>query len=171
MQTIVVYDTLFGNTEAIARAIARGAGTVGNAEVMSVAEAGQALAGRPDLLLLGGPTQRHGINHELSSFIEGLQPQVVRDVAAASFDTRYRMATLLSGSAAKDAANKLRKAGARLLVPAESFFVERDETPKGVRAAIGASHLQPGELDRAEAWGRAVAAAGSSSHSANAARA
>jgi len=61
MQTVVVYDSKFGNTERIADAIARGVGTLGSVLVMDTAEAtgtGQGPAGRPDLMLLGGPTQK-----------------------------------------------------------------------------------------------------------------
>jgi flavodoxin len=158
MQTVVIYDTLFGNTEQIARAIGHGAGTVGEVRVMSVAEASQSLPARPDLLLVGGPTQRHGMSPALRAFIDALPPSSVRGVPASSFDTRYRMATFLSGSAAKDTADRLRKAGGQLVAPPESFFVEQEKPPKGVKPAVGMAHLLAGQLDRAEAWGRTVAA-------------
>src|SRR5690348_6574489 len=113
MQTIVVYDTLFGNTEQIARAVARGAGTLGGVRVVSVAEAGQAFAERPDLLVIGGPTQRRGMSPALRAFLGAMPSQGLEGVQASSFDTRYRMAMLLSGSAAKDAAAEMRRAGAQ----------------------------------------------------------
>ena len=39
MQTVVVYDSKFGNTERIADAIARGVGTLGSVQVMDTAMA------------------------------------------------------------------------------------------------------------------------------------
>jgi flavodoxin len=151
MLTLVVYDTKFGNTERIAEAIARGAGTLGSVHVMDIAEAAQPLAERPDLLLVGGPTQRRGPSPALRDFVEALPPSL-QDVPAASFDTRYRGSTLLMGSAASAAANGLRKAGGGLVAPPESFFIARG-------GPLERQGLEPGELERAEGWGRAVAAA------------
>ena len=69
MLTLVVYDTKFGNTEKIAEAIARGAGTLGSVQVMDTAQAGEPPAERPDLVLVGGPTQRRNLSPALRAFI------------------------------------------------------------------------------------------------------
>ena len=63
MQTVIIYDTFTsnGNTGQIARAIARGVGSLGDVRVLSVAEAIPSLPEPLDLLLVGGPTQRHGL--------------------------------------------------------------------------------------------------------------
>ena len=74
---------------------------------------------------------------------------------AASFDTRFRMASWITGSAATSVAGRLREAGGKMVAPPESFFVERE----GKGAPAQAVHLLAGELERAEAWGRAVATA------------
>jgi hypothetical protein len=66
------------------------------------------------------------------------------------------MSALLSGSAAKNAAGRLRKAGCRLVAPPESFFIERDLPPKGEKRRHELEGLEPGELERASEWGRAV---------------
>jgi len=60
MLTFVIYDTKFGNTEKIAESIARGAGTLGRVRVMDTIEAAGPFEERPDLLFVGGPTQRRG---------------------------------------------------------------------------------------------------------------
>lgn len=151
MYTVVVYDTKFGNTEKIAQAIARGAGTLGSVKLMDTAEASARLTQRPDLLLVGGPTQRRGPSPALREFVDAL-PASLRDVRAASFDTRYRGSTLFMGSAATAAAQGLRKTGGRLVAPPESFFISRG-------GPLERQGLEPGELERAEGWGRAVAAA------------
>ncbi|HEY3336287.1 MAG TPA: flavodoxin domain-containing protein [Candidatus Limnocylindrales bacterium] len=150
MDIVVIYDTKFGNTAQVARAIARGAAAAGSVRVLDTTEAAGSLPQQPGLLILGGPTQRRGPSAALRSFVDDL-PAVLRRLPAATFDTRYRGATLLMGSAASDAARRIAKAGSRLATPPESFFVTRG-------GPLEAQGLEPGELERAEAWGRRVAA-------------
>jgi flavodoxin len=152
MQVLVIYATKFGNTERVAEAIAKGAGQSGPVRVVSVEAAAAALAERPGLLLIGGPTQRHGMSPELKGFLETLRPGSLEDVPVAAFDTRYKGSTLMWGSAAGAAAKQLEKAGGRLVAPAESFFVDRGGPPER-------QTLRVGELEHAEAWGRAIATA------------
>src|SRR5689334_19651884 len=91
MQTLVIYDSKFGNTEKVAEAIARGVGPVSAVQVTSTAEATtvlQTLAARPDLVLVGGPTQNRGPSAGLRALVDAL-PAALRGVPAACFDTRY----------------------------------------------------------------------------------
>ena len=80
MQTMIIYDTFTsnGNTEQIARAIARGVGTLGDVRVLSVAEATPSLPEPLDLLLVGGPAQRHGLSPGLRGFVERLRRAACR---------------------------------------------------------------------------------------------
>jgi flavodoxin len=151
MFTVVIYDTKFGNTAKIAEAIARGAGERGSVRVLDVGQAAQPLTERPDLLIVGGPTQKRGPSPALRDFVDALPPSLL-GVPAATFDTRYRGATWIMGSAATEAAKRLGKAGARLAAPPVSFFVARG-------GPLEDQGLEAGELERAEAWGRAVGAA------------
>lgn len=150
MKTLVLYDSTFGNTAQIAAAIARGAAEHGTVTVKRAADVTDPLAEQPNLVVVGGPTERHGMSSGLRAFIDGLAAGSLRDVHAVTFDTRYRMATLLSGSAAKDAAGRLRRSACWLIAPPESFFVTRNGSPKNTT-------LEPGELVRAENWGRVMA--------------
>ena len=157
--TVVIYDSKFGNTEKVAEAIGRGVRTLGDVRVMSTAEAADAAqmpSERPDLLLLGGPTQKRGPSPGLRAFMAAL-PAALRGVPAASFDTRYRGAVWLTGSAAAEAAKVLREAGGELVAPPESFFMGR-------RGRMELQKLEPGEIERAEQWGAAVAAAAQAQH-------
>jgi len=151
MRTVVIYDTKFGNTARIAQAIARGAASRGSVRVLDTAEAVQPLAEQPDLLIVGGPTQRRGLSPALRALVDALPPGL-RGVPATSFDTRYRQATWLTGSAAAEAAKRLGKAGTRLAAPPESFFIARG-------GPLERQGLEAGELERAEEWGRALGAA------------
>src|SRR5690348_14874906 len=68
------------------------------------------------------------------------------------FLARYRMSQLLTGSAAARIASHLKKAGARLVVPPESFFMERDVPPQGEKRRHEMEGLEPGEEGRATEW-------------------
>lgn len=151
MLTVVIYDTKFGNTARIASAIAQGAGEPGSVSVLDAAEALQSPMERPDLLFVGGPTQRRGPSPALRGFVDALPPSL-RGVPAATFDTRYRGSKWLMGSAAAEVARRLGRAGARLAAPPESFFIARG-------GSLERQGLEPGELERAERWGREIAAA------------
>jgi len=151
MQTLVIYDTKFGNTARIAEAVGRGAATRGTVRVAHTTEAAASLAERPDLLIVGGPTQRRGLSPELRAFVDAL-PRSLGGIPSASFDTRYRGSMWIMGSAAAEAAKRLSKAGGRLAAPPESFFIARGGPMEG-------QGLEAGELERAEAWGSAVVAA------------
>jgi flavodoxin len=149
MQTVVIYDSKFGNTEKIAQAIGRGLRALGDVRVMSTGEA--MLTERPDLLLLGGPTQKRGASPGLRAFMEAL-PAALRGVPAALFDTRYRGATWMMGSAAAEAAKAIHETGGDLVAEPESFFMSR-------KGRMEHQTLEPGEIERAERWAAALAAA------------
>ena len=156
MLTVIVYDTSFGNTKRVAQAVASGIGTPDSVRVLSAADATAQPPERPDLLFVGGPTQRHRPSPALRAFLEALPRGSLKGVAAATFDTRYRMTALLTGSAAGDAAGRLRKVGCWMIVAPESFFMARDVPPKGEKRRHELETLEAGELERAKEWGRAV---------------
>jgi hypothetical protein len=60
---------------------------------------------------------------------------------AAAFDTRMHGPAVFTGRASVRIARLLRRHGAPLLAPPESFMVSKD------------NRLDPGEADRARAWG------------------
>ena len=158
MLAVVVCDSSFGNTTQIAQAIASGLGERVSTRIVSPSAAALAPFGAPDLLLVGGPTQRHGLSPALRTFLDGLPRGSLRGVRAAAFDTRYHMTALLSGSAAGQAAGHLRRTGCHLVVSPESFFMERDVPPKGEKRRHELERLEDGEVDRAAEWGRRIAA-------------
>jgi hypothetical protein len=170
MTSLVVYESVYGNTRAIAEAIAE-ALTKGGGEVKAVAVADAPEAPDVDLLIVGGPTHMHGLTTSLSRRMavkaaeedehhveagagdeHGLR-QWLRELPerkggrAAAFDTRGDAKAALTGSAARGIARRLRRRGYEV-VGAESYLVEDSEGP-----------LQDGELDRARAWGVSLATA------------
>jgi len=160
MRILVAYNSAYGNTEAIARSIADALAPTGTVEVRPVAEAAPVDAAAIDLLVVGGPTQRHGASPALVAWLGELPADGLAGVPAAAFDTRYRMAKLISGAAGETVARWLRRAGCRLVVPPESFFVERDDPPEGQERRHELERLEPGEVERAAEWARSLPGAG-----------
>jgi flavodoxin len=156
MNAIVFFDTQFGNTELIARAIAAALPPTISVRLEKVGQISRLETENVGLLIVGGPTQRQRITANLEAILEALPHRSLRGVKAAAFDTRYRMAAWLTGSAAQRVARLLRKRGAQLIVPPESFFVERDIPPEGQKRRHEIERLEPGEVERAAKWVRKV---------------
>jgi flavodoxin len=152
MKALVVVDSRFGNTEELARII--GDALVDNYVVEIVKAPAPLPAGEFDLVVVGGPTEGHGISVNLRRSLGGISRPDLKGAKAAVFDTRFRMPRFLTGSAASGAASRLRKAGCQLVVEPESFFVQRSKAPEGEpqRDAI----LLDGEKERAEQWALAL---------------
>ncbi len=138
-----MYDSAFGNTERIAQTIANGLAEHGPVRVATAADGAVPEMEGADLIVLGGPTQRHGISPAIRSLLDGAPREALRGKRIAVFDTRFRMPRWKSGSAARVLARRLRRAKASLLLPPESFFVAGPEGP-----------LEEGELEHAATWAR-----------------
>jgi hypothetical protein len=170
MRAMVIYESMYGNTHAIADAIGRGLATENEVTVVPVAEATPDLLGEADLVVAGGPTHIHGMSgarsrqaaaeaaHKDGSTVT-LQPHAqgpgLRDWfgtvgqirgCGAAFDTRMDGPAVLTGHASKAIAKLLDRHGLTQIAAAQSFLVTKD------------NQLRPGEEDRAEQWGRALAA-------------
>jgi hypothetical protein len=162
MKAIVVYESYWGNTASVARAIAEGLGP--EAKAMSTAEAkGEALAG-VGLIVAGSPiiafslptekTRRDmaakpdkkapsppDLSHPLMrTWIEGLPPGSGR---AAAFETGFKLSP--GGSAAK-ILKLLEDRGYKPVAKKQRFLVESSFGP-----------MKEGELDQAKAWGAELA--------------
>jgi flavodoxin len=156
MNAIVVFDSLHGNTERVAHAIAESLEPLGEVRVLRTTEVPPGTTA--DAWVVGGPTQFHGMSKPLKSFVDDMPGGGLRGVPVAIFDTRYRYPRLMSGSAAYSAAGKLRTKGCRVVMDPESFFVQEGPIPAGARKPLPESeHLQEGELERARAWGAQLA--------------
>jgi hypothetical protein len=172
MRALVVYESMYGNTHTVAEAIGEGlraAPDVDDVVVRPVGEADQAMIDAASLVVVGGPTHAHSMSREST------REQAVRDAdkagsdlqvepgaegdgvrewlatleahgtAAVAFDTRVDIPAPLSGRASKAIGRALRHHGFAEVARPESFLVTRD------------NHLEPGEDERARAWGEALA--------------
>ena len=153
MKAVVIYDSVFGNTEKIARAIASGLGLQENEGVFQVDSVTPAHLGGMELIVVGSPTRGFRPTKGITQFIGHLPPKHLSQVNIAAFDTRVRITDVNSafltfvvnifGYAAQPVADGLRKKGGKLIAEPEGFFVEDKEGP-----------LFLGELERAEEWAR-----------------
>jgi hypothetical protein len=165
MAALIVTESLFGNTLAIAEAIGSGIAEVHGVETVRVLHASEAppeLPAEVDLLVVGAPTHllslpnvrsRHDAQTKGAAFTpptgvrEWIASVVIPDgLRVATFDTSIPT-RLRRGTAAGAAALALRGRGAVTTV-GPSFFVTGMEGP-----------LADGELTRATAWGRELAGA------------
>jgi flavodoxin len=168
MNALVIFESMYGNTHAVADAIADGLRTHADVEVLSIHDAGS-VPGDADLLVVGGPTHMHGLTTAMSRRLAisaasedediklergaGERPGLrswlrdldARGIRAAAFDTRGDARAALTGSAAKGIARRLRRRGCDI-VGMESFLVADMEGP-----------LEEGELSRAREWGKSLA--------------
>jgi len=165
MKALVVYESMFGNTEQIAEAVAAGLGESVDVQLGEVSDA--ATEPDPELMLIvaGGPTHAFSMSREdtradaiSKGAREGEQEFGLREWMAAlpsgqhtekiaTFDTKIKSMRRLPGSAAKSAAKAARRHGYESVSKAESFYVDDVDGP-----------LLDGEVDRARAWGRQLAA-------------
>jgi len=138
MKALVIYDSTYGNTEKIARAIGEAIG----GQVRLVGEVNPANLYGFDLLFIGSPT--HG-----GWFTEGIRDLLkaspaLEGVSVAVFDTRTKKS--LFGFAAPRISRSLEKNGGKLAAPPEGFIVLGTQGP-----------LLDGELQRAAKWAIEIA--------------
>ena len=147
MNALVLYDSKYGNTERVAEALALTLQEALPTRLASVDESpdcSEALRD-VDLLVVGGPTHRHGISRPLRELLSCLGAHSLDGVRVAVFDTRLHGPRMATGSAAARLDRMLRRDGAWLVVPPASFIVDADLGP-----------LHRGELDHARAWAQDV---------------
>ncbi len=164
MDVVVVYETHFGQTGAIAAEIADGAHEAGaNAVAVAVDHATREQVDGADLLVVGGPTHMRGMSRpwsrerlhaqelgsggEIAAGVREWLKELPAESAgkrAAAFDTRLPSA--LAGGAARGVAHGLRDHGYSLAAEPEGFVVEEADGP-----------LRDGERERARAWGAELA--------------
>jgi flavodoxin I len=146
MKTLVVYDSVYGNTEIIARAI--GDAIPGEVEVLRV---GQVKAGdweTADLLIIGSPTHGSLPTEAAQGLVAKIGSPARESAKAATFDTRltWKFLERWGGFAAPKMADTLKEKGWTLAGAPGGFFV------KGLKKGP----LKRGEADRAAAWARGL---------------
>lgn len=150
MNALVVYDSVFGNTEKIALAV----GEVLGAKVVKVTDLEQGPLSDVDVLVVGSPTRGFAATPALSAWLKGLAPQSLQGVRATAFDTRIDANTIgfflfrwlvRTHYAVRPLEALLKEKGALITAPPDGFYVNASEGP-----------LREGELERAAAWAKSL---------------
>lgn len=154
MNSVVVYGSHFGNTQKVAEAIAQELKSYGPVQLFAADQAPTTLPGKPDLLIVGGPTEAFRMTAPVSHFLDRLEKQSVEGVAAAAFDTRVLPQWWMLGYAAPGIAKRMRSLGARLIAPPEGFYVEGAISERNGQYPT----VVAGELEHAAEWAKSLAA-------------
>lgn len=164
---VVVYESMFHNTESVARAVAAGLKLEGFSTTTVPVRSAPALdTVVADLLVVGAPTHAFSLSRPATrddAVQQGADPESartgVRDWLAAGtpatsgqrplaamFDTRVHQTRHLPKSAASRGRHLLQRLGLTVLVPPQGFLVGDLHGP-----------LLDDQVESAVAWGRAVA--------------
>ncbi len=157
MKALVVYDSVFGNTEQIAQAIGNALGSQEDVEILRVSNVKPEQLTGLKLLIVGSPTRGFRPTAAINNLLKGIAKNGLKGVKVAAFDTRIALSDVDSrilpvfakvfGYAAKPISDRLKKKGGELIIPPEGFFVEGTEGP-----------LKEGELERAADWAKQIIA-------------
>jgi len=158
MKAMVVYDSVFGNTEKIAQAIGQALGSPEDVEIVQVGNVKPKQLAELTLLIVGSPTRKFSPTGATTGFLKSIPKNGLKGVKVAAFDTRFTVGAIekvrilaffvkIFGYAAKPIAGRLVRKGGELAVPAEGFYVGDTEGP-----------LLEGELERAADWARKIVA-------------
>ena len=150
MNSLIIYDSLYGNTEKIAMVM----GEAIRAKVISVNEASNEDFKDLDLLIVGSPTHGGRAKPSLQVFLDQIPENALKNIKIAVFDTRFlekdlnfalRLLIKTFGYAAPKMADLLKNRGGELIVQPEGFIVIKKEGP-----------LKEGELERAKTWAKQI---------------
>ena len=140
MSIAIVYDSIFGNTAQIAKAIAAALEGSGPVRLVPVSDARTLDLDGVDLLIVGSPTRGFRPTPAISEFVEGLDVAKVTGKRAAAFDTRIGLDTIhpaplawvvdAGGYAAERIAKMLDHKDCVVAAPHAGFIVSGTEGPK-----------------------------------------
>lgn len=148
MNTLIIYDSKYGNTGNVVQAMTLALKNYGVVRAVTAEEVDVFTlvnAREVDLLIIGCPTQNHKISPGMLELLDTIPPQALMGLPTATFDTRYSIPRWFSGSAAHKLSSLLDEKGAHIVTQPQSFFVATEEGP-----------LRVGELDRAASWAQSL---------------
>jgi flavodoxin I len=146
MKAVIVYDSVYGNTEKIARAIAEAITPSNEIKVLRAGEANPSELASIDLLIVGSPTHGGRPTPAIQDFLNKVIQSSLKGINVAAFDTRTQAKLAkVFGYAAGRIAGSLKKKGGTLIGPPEGFLVTGTKGP-----------LKEGEPERAAAWAKRI---------------
>lgn len=154
MKCLVIYDSKFGNTEQIAKAVAGAITPLGEVKVLRADKANASELSSIDFLIVGSPTHGGRATRATKEFLKKIPANALENVRVTSFDTRFsakdkgvgiRILLKVLGYAAGRITNSLKSKGGYLAAAPEGFIVEDSEGP-----------LKQGELERPAIWAKGI---------------
>jgi flavodoxin len=146
MKALIVYDSVYGNTEKIAKAIAEAITPSNEVKVVRAGEANPSELASVNLLIVGSPTHAGRPIPAVQDFLKRLPEHSLKGVNVAAFDTRISTRIVgVFGYAAGRIAGNLKKKGGTLVASPEGFFVAGGQGP-----------LKEGEPERAAGWAKGI---------------
>lgn len=153
MKTLIIFDSFYGNTEIIARAVGKAIGKRCTS-IFHVGGAVQTDLESFDLIIVGSPVHGGRPTHAVEKYLEVLTQNALKNIYVASFDTRFeaeergsvkRIRMNIIRYASERIAKQLVRKGGVLIVPPEGFIVKNKE-----------GTLRRGEIARAAIWGKHI---------------
>ena len=146
MRALIVYDSVYGNTEKIAKAIAEAITPSNEVKVLRVGDANPSELASVNLLIVGSPTHAGRPVSAVQDFLKKIPELSLKGISVAAFDTRISKKIVgVFGYAAGRIAGNLKKKGGTLVASPVGFFVTASKGP-----------LKEGELERAAGWAKGI---------------
>lgn len=146
MKALIVYDSVYGNTEKIARAIAEAVAPSSEVKVLRAGEVNPSELVSINLLIVGSPTHGGRPTPAIQDLLNKMAQPPLKGIKVAAFDTRSQAKLAkVFGNAAGRIAGHLTKKGGVLIASPEGFFVTGTKGP-----------LKEGELERAAGWAKRI---------------
>jgi flavorubredoxin len=141
-KVIVLYDTLFGNTERVAKALAKGIQRHCEVDCLNIKNADTDNIAQCNLVAVGAPTQAFSASKPMKEFLAKLEKMNLAGRYGFAFDTN--LDSRFSGSAAKYIEKRLQDIGIEIMWPRASAIVNG-----GTKDAV----LRDGEIEIFETLG------------------
>ena len=156
MESMVLYDSQFGNTQRVAETIGNALRGAGEVSVVQVGQVDTSQLAGLDLLVVGSPTQRFNPTPATTELLKNVPAGSLDGVRIAAFDTRFTVEKIervrilaffvrFFGYAAEKIERQLKSKGGTPASEPGTFYVLDTEGP-----------LLEGELERAAAWARSM---------------
>jgi flavodoxin len=150
MKSVVIYDSIYGNTEKIAEVISK----VLHATLLHVSEGDPQALSASDLVIFGSPVHGGLATPAVREFIKKVPDNSLENVKVTAFDTRFSsndhgvgiwLLLNVIRYAADRIAKDLSKTGGQVIAKPEGFLVKDKTGP-----------LKQGELERAYDWAQRI---------------
>lgn len=148
MKTLIVFDSMYGNTQKVAEAMATATG----GRVMLAAKVKGEDLQEADVLVAGSPVHGGRASEAIQEFLQRIPAGALKGKKVAAFDTRFaasdqgfglKLLMRLIDYAAPRIAKVLEAKGGELVAPPEGFIVKGKQGP-----------LRKGEIERSQEWAK-----------------